>query len=73
MIKYFFSNVNLNLFDKIKMQLTNERIPKNYRSFVYCVAIKNGGWREWAFAWKQYEVEKDLVSKKSLQYGKISK
>jgi hypothetical protein len=55
------------------MQLTNERIPKNYRSFVYCVAIKNGGWREWAFAWKQYEAEKDPVSKKSLQYGKISK
>lgn len=45
------------------------RIPKNYRSFVYCAAINNGGWPEWQFASQQYDLEKDSVSRRSLQYG----
>ena len=44
-------------------------IPKNFRSFVYCTAIKYGTRSEWNFALDQYKKEVDSNSKKELQYG----
>ena len=33
------------------------RIPGNYRNFIYCTAIRHGGDKEWEFASVQYEKE----------------
>ncbi len=44
-------------------------IPKNFRSFVYCTAIKYGTTSEWNFALDQYKKEVDSNSKKELQNG----
>ncbi|RZC35732.1 aminopeptidase N-like [Asbolus verrucosus] len=29
-------------------------IPKDFRSVIYCTAVKNGGEKEWEFLWDQY-------------------
>ena len=44
-------------------------IPKNFRSFVYCTAVKYGSRHEWNFALNQYKKEVDSNSRKELQYG----
>lgn len=44
-------------------------IPKNYRSLVYCTAIKYGSNLEWEFALEQYIHESDSNSRKELQSG----
>ena len=46
-----------------------KRTPKNYRSLVYCTAIKLGSELEWSFANEQYEKESDSNIKRSLQYA----
>ena len=42
-------------------------IPKDYRAFVYCTAIKYGSKSEWNFASNQYDAETDSNAKKEIQ------
>ena len=45
------------------------RIPGNYRSLIYCTAIRNGGDAEWKFASMQYEKNEIASEKQNLQLG----
>jgi aminopeptidase N len=60
-LKYFtLSKINLQNF---------ERIPADYRQFVYCTAIKHGSKIEWEFASSAYDTEMDASSRRKLQYA----
>ena len=50
------------------MQLLR-RVPGNYRSFIYCTAIRNGGVKEWEFASIQYDKSQQANEKQNLQLG----
>jgi aminopeptidase N len=38
-----------------KFILINNRIPPNLKSTIYSVTLREGGFQEWNFAFKQYE------------------
>lgn len=44
-------------------------IPGNYRYFVYCAAIRNGGNQEWEFASAQYDKEIQASQRRNIQRG----
>ena len=46
---------------------SSNSIPTNYRSFVYCTGIREGGEKEWSFASDQYLKETDANIKNTLQ------
>ena len=46
-----------------------DRIPGNFRSFIYCTAIRNGGDKEWTFLSDQYEKEISANQRDYLQTG----
>ena len=46
-----------------------KRIPGDFRSFVYCTAIRNGDDKEWEFASIQYDKTENPREKENLQYG----
>ena len=48
---------------------TSYSVSSNYRSTVYCTAIRHGGEKEWSFAMSVYLKETDSKHKDDLQYG----
>jgi aminopeptidase N len=44
-------------------------IPTQFRSIIYCVAIRHGGKMEWEFVFEQYKTEINLNSKDDLRFG----
>ena len=49
------------------MNPSNNPIPANYRSVVYCTAIREGGEKEYNFAADQYSNETDANTKNTIQ------
>ena len=54
-----------NLFNKWLENPSNNVIPKEFRSTVYCNAIKYGSEKEWNFLWNQYK-HTNIASEKTL-------
>jgi aminopeptidase N len=52
---------------KLLLFLNSLRIPANYRSFVYCTAIKYGSINYWELAYNQYINENDINHQIALQ------
>ena len=48
---------------------SNLRIPTDFRFFIYCVAIREGGDKEWYFAERQYRKENDSLEISNLLIG----
>jgi aminopeptidase N len=51
------------------MNPNNNTIPANYRSNVYCTAIREGSEKEYNFAAVQYSKETDANTKNTIQAG----
>ncbi|XP_050507042.1 aminopeptidase N-like [Diabrotica virgifera virgifera] len=43
------------LFNKLKEKQSDNVIPKDLRSAVYCTVLKHGGEAEWDFLWNKYQ------------------
>jgi aminopeptidase N len=59
----------LKIFGNLKLKNKLFRIPANYRTLVYCTAIRHGGVREWEFASSQYDKELSATQRGYLQQG----
>ena len=44
-------------------------VPANFRSLVYFNGIKNGGVKEWNFAFEQFQKTADASERRKILYG----
>jgi hypothetical protein len=68
-VRFKIKNTFMTRLNCISLLALIHSIPKDYRWFVYCSAIRHGSQEEWELASREYDREIDGNSKRALQYG----